>query len=88
MAVLIRERGVNAGEIIDIALPAHVPFTEVAGRVTRALQRPGEHRRLGIQPLRHAALLVVLPVVEKRGDPPALRVVPGRDGGARRRADR
>lgn len=73
--------------VVDVALSAHVPFTEVSGGVAAFLEGAGEGGGLGVEPLGHAALLVEFAVGEVGGDAPALWVVSGGDGDAGGGAD-
>ena len=81
-ALETRERLVKAvlrdqRRIADIALAAHVPFAEVTRRVAGIVQRTGEHRRFGIEPLGHAASFVFFAVIQKRSDLPTRRILAG-----------
>ncbi len=60
----------------------------MAGGVAGLAQLARQHRSRRVEPLRHAPLVVVLPVVEEGSDPPALRILARRQGGARGRTDR
>ena len=52
----------NGGCVRNIALAAHVPFTEVPGGVPGLLERSGKHGCFGIEPLSHSPLLIMIPV--------------------------
>ena len=82
-AVLGDQRG-----LADVALAAHVPLAEVAGRVAGLVQEAGQHRGGGIEPLRNAAVVVRPAVVQERRDAVPLRVLPRADRDAGGRADR
>ena len=56
--------------------------------ITGLLQRTGKHRRLGIEPLRHAAASVQIAMREVRRDAPALRILSRGNRRARRRTNR
>ena len=78
----------NRGRVVHIALAAHVPFAEMPRGITGLLQRPRQHRRPGIQPLRHAPPLIHRAMGQVRGDAPALRILPRGNRRTRRRANR
>ena len=65
-----------------------MPFSKMPRGIAGLLQRPREHRRLGIEPLRHAAPIVNGTVRKVRGDAPALRILTRRNRRARRRTNR
>ena len=72
----------NGRGFIDIALAAHVPFSEVSGRVSGLLELAGEGGGLWIEPLGHAAFFVILPVVEVGGDSVSVGILSGCQGDA------
>ena len=66
-ALEVGQRGIeavlgNRRRVVHIALAAHVPFAKMPRGITGLLQRPREHRCLGIEPLRHAAPFVNRPM--------------------------
>jgi len=73
--------------IVHVALTAQMPFAEVTGGVAVLSEDAREDRRLRIEPLGHAAAVIVGPVAQVRRDAPALRVLACGDCAARRRAD-
>ena len=74
--------------VVHVALSAHVPLAEVTSGIARFLERTSQHGSLRVEPLGHAALLVMVTVAQVGGDLPSLRVLTSRDGGTRWRAYR
>lgn len=73
--------------VIDVTLPSHVPFPKMTGGVSGFLELAGESGGFGVKPLSHPALDVIAPVVEVRGDAPAVRILSGGESDAGRGAD-
>src|SRR5690606_11892307 len=65
----------NQRRVPDVALPAHMPFAKMTGRIAESMKLARQNRRAGIEPLRHAAFVIAIPVREVRGDAPPLRIL-------------
>ena len=89
----VRQRGVEtvSGDrrsIVDVALAAHVPLAEMTRGIAGVVQHAREQRCLRIEPLGHAARVVLGAVVEEGRDAPALWILARREADARGRTDR
>ena len=63
--------------IIDITLPTKMPLSEMTRDISVLLEETGQRGSLGIEPIRDATALIVTPIVQVRGNPPSLRILPG-----------
>ena len=84
-AVLVDAVSVRRGRLFA---RAQMPFAEMPGRVTGALEQPGHGGSLRVEPVRHAARGVLLVGGEVAVDLESGREPARHDRGPRRRADR